>query len=116
VHTKGNRATGSGLTCFDCGRALEAGDGSADVDRHGFVLCRECVRAYGNYCDGQEDAAVRVLRAAVEAISPFVPHDRIHADVARALSPHNGAAESIRRMVGLDRDDENGDDDEDGAS
>jgi hypothetical protein len=110
VHQKSSSPT-SGLGCFDCGRALDSADGNVDVDSSGFVLCRECARAYLSYEDGRGDVALEILRAVVETVGRSVPHDRIHTEVARALSPHNGAAETIRGVLGLDRDDDEDEED-----
>jgi hypothetical protein len=92
------------LKCDDCRRGVEPATGG--VDSTGWVLCERCLAARRSYEDGREDQAVEALVAVLEATKLSVRHDRIWSEVARALRPANGAAESIRRALGLDRDKE----------
>jgi len=96
--------------CDDCHRQLDPATGG--VDDVGWVLCERCLAARRSYEDGREDQAVEALVAVLEATKLSVRHDRIWAEVAGALGPANGAAESIRRVLGLDRAEEDGEDDE----
>jgi hypothetical protein len=92
------------LKCNDCLVELDPADGG--VDAHGWVLCRECLRARRSYEDGREDQAVDALVAVLEAVKLSVRTDRIWSEVARAHGPTNGGTESIRAALGLDRDEE----------